>query len=200
MNPDLLRQRRNLIAISAFLILFDIANVQVAKLSLLGNELIVGNARALIYSAWVLWAYFLLRYYQYWRAEPEQHIRDSYIKHFTALALAYVGTQAIQNSLRCDIGHADIKRAGFLNWSYTLNHYNPEQLTVVHDSITRFPVRCILSWQLKSALHVLFHTTHATDRILPFISALAAPIVVFTTKCPAPWPWIWDMALGHLCT
>lgn len=200
MNSDLLRQRRNLIAISAFLILFDIANVQVAKLSLLGNELIVGNAQALIYSAWVLWAYFFLRYYQYWRAEPESHIRNSYIKHFAALARSYVGTQAAQNSWRCDIERADIECKGFFNWSYTLNHYDPEKLTVTHNSTTRFPGWCILSWQLKSGLHVLFHTTHATDRILPFISALAAPIVVFATKCPAPWPWVWDMALGQLCT
>jgi hypothetical protein len=120
MNPDLLRQRRNLIAISAFLVLFDIANIQVAKLSLLGNELIVGNVQVLIYSAWCLWAYFLLRYYQYWRAEPDQYIRKSYAKYLDALARAYTRVQAMQDSIGQAFNNYKITHTGFLSWSYTL--------------------------------------------------------------------------------
>jgi hypothetical protein len=117
MNPDLLRQRRNLIAISTFLVLFDVANVQIAKVSLLGNELIIGNVRVLIYSAWCLWGYFLLRYYQYWRAEPDQHIRKSFAKHLDSLARTYTQVQAVQDSMGQAFNDYKITRTGFLSWS-----------------------------------------------------------------------------------
>lgn len=71
MNTDLLRQRRNLILISGGLLLFDFANVSVAKISVMGTELLIGNAKVIAYFAWAMWCYFLLRYYQYLRAESD---------------------------------------------------------------------------------------------------------------------------------
>ena len=47
MNADLLRQRRNLIGISAILLIFDFANVRIAKVSLLGTKLLAGNVQVL---------------------------------------------------------------------------------------------------------------------------------------------------------
>src|SRR3989338_8065290 len=58
MDSDLLRQRRNLMMISGGLLLFDFANVTVAKVSILGTELLIGNVKVLIYCAWFLWGYF----------------------------------------------------------------------------------------------------------------------------------------------
>lgn len=199
MNQDLLRQRRNLIAISAFLVLFDIANIQVAKVSLLGNELIVGNVRVLIYSAWCLWAYFLLRYYQYWRAEPDQYIRKSFATHLDSLARTYTKVQAVQDSVGQAFNNYKITRAGVLSWSYTLQGYNPGQGSVVNLKTSALPLWRLLFWHIKSALHVALHTPHATDHILPFVVAIAAPIVAFITKCPPPWPWIWDLPQSHVC-
>ncbi|QLQ03885.1 MAG: hypothetical protein HZY77_15000 [Thiobacillus sp.] len=65
MTNDLLRQRRNLLITSIGLLLFDFAHMSVAKVSILGTELLVGDPIILKVFAWGMWAYFLLRYYQY---------------------------------------------------------------------------------------------------------------------------------------
>lgn len=196
MNQDLLRQRRNLIATSAFLVLFDIANVQVAKVALLGNELIIGNVQVLIYSAWCLWGYFLLRYYQYWRAEPDQHIRKSFANHFDSLARPYINAQ-LDRVGQADYGYK-IVRTG-LSWSYTLQDYDVESLTVVDSKTSSLSLWRLCYWQLKSALHVGLQTPHATDHVLPFMVSIAAPVVVLIEKCPPPWPWLWDLTQSHIC-
>jgi hypothetical protein len=188
MNQDLLRQRRNLIATSAFLVLFDIANVQVAKVSLLGNELIIGNVQVLIYSAWCLWGYFLLRYYQYWRAEPDQYIRKSFAKHFHLLARMYINAQ-LERVGQTYYGHK-IVRTGFLSWSYTLQVFDIELGSLGDSKPSSLSIWRLCYWQLKSALHVGLQTTHVTDHILPFILSIAAPVVVLIEKCPPPWPWL----------
>lgn len=199
MNQDLLRQRRNLVATSAFLVLFDIANVQVAKVSLLGNELIIGNVQVLIYSAWCLWGYFLLRYYQYWRAEPDQYIRMSFAKHLDSLARTYTKAQAGQDRFGQAFNEYKIVRTGCLSWSYTLQSYDPGQLSVVDLKFSSLPLWRLLYWQLKSVLHVAFQTHHATDHVLPFMVAIAAPVLVLIEKCPPPWPWLWDLSQSHIC-
>jgi hypothetical protein len=199
MNPDLLRQRRNLIAISTFLVLFDVANVQIAKVSLLGNELIIGNVRVLIYSAWCLWGYFLLRYYQYWRAEPDQHIRKSFAKHLDSLARTYTQVQAVQDSMGQAFNDYKITRTGFLSWSYTLQGYNPGQGSVVDLKTSPLPLWRLFFWNSQSAMHVGLHTPHATDHILPFAVAIAAPIVGVITKLPPPWSWLWALPRSQFC-
>jgi hypothetical protein len=199
MNQDLLRQRRNLIAISAFLVLFDIANVQVAKVSLLGNELIIGNVQLLIYSAWCLWAYFLLRYYQYWRAEPAQYIRDSFATYLDSLARAYTKAQAMRDEFGGFSNDYKIVRTGLLRWSYAIQVFNSEKLSVEEKTASSFSVWRLLYWQFKSVLFVALQTPHATDRVFPFMVAITAPIVVLTKKCPPPWPWLWDLSQSHIC-
>lgn len=197
MNQDLLRQRRNLIATSAFLLLFDIAHIQVAKVSLLGNELVIGNVQTLTYSAWCLWGYFFLRYYQYWRAEPDQQIRTSFSKHLDSLARAYTQSQAIQDRAGQIFNGYKITRSGLLSWSYTLQGYDPGQGSVVDLKTSSLQLWRLLFWHIKSALHVALHTPHATDHILPFVIAIAAPIVAFTTKFPPPW--LWSQFQSYIC-
>lgn len=197
MNQDLLRQRRNLIATSAFLVLFDIANVQVAKVSLLGNELIIGNVQVLIYSAWCLWAYFLLRYYQYWRAEPDQYIRKSFAKHLDSHVRTYINAQ--QDSVELACNDYQIVRTGYLGRSYTLRRFDAVTGSFVDLNPRSLSLWRLLYWQLKSALHVALQTAHATDHVLPFMLSIAAPVVVLIEKCPPPWPWLWSLSQSHIC-
>lgn len=193
-----MRQRRNLIAISTFLVLFDIANVRVAKVSLLGNELIVGNVPVLIYIAWCLWGYFLLRYYQYWRTEPDKYIRSAFGKYFDSLTHTYSREQAANE----DIEHGftfKIIRNGLLSWSFTTQCYSVEKGSIVDVQTSPLPLWRLIYWRIKSALHVVFQTPHVTDRVLPFIVAISAPIVVFIKKCPYPWPWLWELSQSNIC-
>jgi hypothetical protein len=186
MNVDLLRQRRNLIAISAILLIFDFAQVTITKISLLGTDLLVGNVQVLMICAWVLWAYSLLRYYQYWRAEEAQPIRLAYKKRLDTYVRAYTKAQAVQDSAGQMFNDYKIDRTGLASWTYTLQCYDPR-----HGSIKDGPSHPLPAWRLagcslRSIAHVCVHTHHATDHVLPFAMALAAPIVTLSTK----WPWI----------
>jgi hypothetical protein len=182
MNNDLLRQRRNLIATSAVLLVFDFARVTITQVSVLGTELLVGNAKVLMICAWVLWAYFLLRYYQYWRAEPDQHIRSSFKKRLDAYARSYSKAKAIQDAAGQVYDDYKITRTGLVSWSYTLQGYDPVKGSIKGGPVSVLPAWMLAAWSLKSATFVGIQTPHATDHVLPFALAIAAPVVTLCTR------------------
>lgn len=61
------RQRRDLFVVSGLLLLAQIAEVKVEKLGFLGVEIHFENASVFFTALWLLWAYWLLRYYQAFR-------------------------------------------------------------------------------------------------------------------------------------
>ena len=172
MNPDLLRQRRNLIAISAVLLLFDFADVKIGKIGILGTDLVVGDVRVLMWSAWLLWAYFLLRYYQYWRAAETAHIRNTFSRK------SYENERSFASSLKMGDGvHMPFSRIGFLQ--YQFSPFTVAKNVAQHaDPIPVSAVR-VICWKMRAAYYVTLHTPHATDHVLPFALALAAPFVTF---------------------
>ncbi len=173
MNADLLRQRRNLILISGGLLLFDFADVSVTKVSVLGTELLIGNARVLAYFAWTMWGYFLLRYHQYLNIEGDLGISKAIQSGFEGRARAYVlGLLRIQQIM----GSVDFKRTG-VRWNYSVNEYDgssggPREIGKGSLPLLRAPW-----WKAQSIYDVAIHTPKATDHVLPFLLALAAPIV-----------------------
>lgn len=182
MNADLLRQRRNLIAISAVLLIFDFADVKIAKVSVLGTELLVGNAQVLMVCTWVLWAYFLLRYYQYWRTEPVQLIRNSFKKKLDEYARSYARAVPLQDGMGGNWNDYKISRSGSFSWAYILQGYDPEKGGMKDGPTTSLPPGRLAAWLVQSMAFVCFQTHHATDHILPFVLASAAPIVAIYTK------------------
>ncbi|MBA3022996.1 MAG: hypothetical protein KKB48_03940 [Gammaproteobacteria bacterium] len=65
-----IRQRRDLFVISALLIVAQVAHFRINEtLSLLGASITVGKPEVLVYSLWLLWAYWLVRYVQFFRRE-----------------------------------------------------------------------------------------------------------------------------------
>lgn len=183
MNPDLLRQRRNLIAISVVLLIFDFAKVTITKVSVLGTELLVGNAQVLMVCAWILWGYFLLRYYQYWRAERDQHIRDTFKQRLDKYARSYTGAKAIQDTVGQVYDNYKISRTAFASWTYTLpGIYDPQDGRVKVGPAKSLPAWRLAVWSVKSAAFVCVQTPHATDHVLPFALAIAAPIATLCTK------------------
>lgn len=186
MSPDLLRQRRNLIAISFVLLVFDFAQVKITKVSVLGTELLVGNAPVLTACAWALWAYFFLRYYQYWRSEPEQHNREAFKKRLDSYVRVYTNAKAVQDSYGQVFDNYKITRNGLASWSYTLQGYDPAKGGIVEGPTSRFPLWRLAIWSIRSVTYVGLQTPHATDHILPFALAVSAPVVTLCTK----WQWL----------
>lgn len=173
MNTDLLRQRRNLILVSGGLLLFDFANVSVAKVSVMGAELLIGNAVVLGYFAWAMWAYFLLRYYQYLRAESDLGLAKVIQSGFEGRARAYVFEQL---QVKQVMGSIDFKRAG-IQWNYSVSEYDVSSGGPRETQKGSLPILRAAWWKVGSILFVAFHTPKATDHVLPFFLALSAPLV-----------------------
>ena len=182
MNPDLLRQRRNLVAISTGLLIFDFAKMKIAKISLLGTEILVGDAQVLMVFAWVVWFYFLLRYYQYWRSEPHHLIRQAFLHRFDRYAHDFSQVKAVQDNNGEPYNDYKIVRASFAGWTYTLQGYNPTEGAIHAGTSVSLPAWRLTGWAAKSAAHVCFQTPHVTDHALPFLLAFAAPVISIMTK------------------
>lgn len=77
MGSDLLRQRRNLLVISLGLVAVQLAGASFEeKVSIFGAGITFEHPERLLIGAWVLWAYFLLRYFQYLHEEPDLGLRQ----------------------------------------------------------------------------------------------------------------------------
>lgn len=180
MNQDLLRQRRNLIAVSAVLLLFDFADVRITKVGVLGTDLLVGNVEVLMVCAWLLWAYFLLRYYQYWRAEEKQPMRRALWQQFRRMKDAYWKKRYAEKYPYVEGQVADFERKEFLTYGYSFKTYDPQNTRSI--SLLQFEPIAVwryIAWRVLTFLHVVVQTHHATDHMLPFVIAIAAPIVTF---------------------
>lgn len=167
MKDDLSRQRRNLISISAVLLIFDFANVSIGKVSVLGTELLIGNVKVLMICAWVLWAYFLLRYYQYWREHPDRTLRNIFMNRLHQYIRSHLNTSIFDDY--------KITYVSLVNWTYTRSDYNSQTNNIALN--IKLPVWSLFIWSLKAAAFVCLQTSHATDILFPFIIAIAAPVV-----------------------
>ncbi len=173
MNCDLLRQRRNLLLISGFLIIFDFAHVDITKVSLLGTELVIGRPEVLINAVWFLWVYFFLRYYQYLREENNLKIKSTFIFHFKGLALNHVEKCRIAKGL--EKHDLQVFQEGLFNWDVKNNTYNSDN---TWTSVTgALPRHYVVLWYIKSFFHLIMNTSKITDRVLPIIIAILAPII-----------------------
>ena len=177
---DILRQRRNLVAMSCLLIVFDLAKVEVAKVGVLGTDLVVGDVRVLAISMWVVWAYFLLRYYQYWRFD-----RPHVSKALFDVVESYSRRFAIENDLdrANSSGAITLHRGGWLrDWRVQLNQYQPGGGDLVMIEEERVPWATVAAWRLKSWWRIAVHTPHFTEHALPLVLAAATPVVAVLTK------------------
>lgn len=191
MDEDLRRQRRNLIAISFVLLVFDFANVTIGKVSVLGTELLVGNAKVLYSSAWLVWGYFFLRYYQFWlNSDSTRDIGHAIwskvhqrVGKWTHRKGASLTTRPVSVTLN--------RQAG-LDWTYTLyeqGDIKPGQHMVHNKEIGQGAVsRWFLARSyISAALLVALNTTYISNYILPFAVAIAAPIVSLSSRLTG-WP------------
>lgn len=73
-SDGLLRQRRNLLLMSIIMPLFFISGATVEKINILGTVITVNRPEVIKYSIIVLFLYFFLRYWQYYKEET--YVKD----------------------------------------------------------------------------------------------------------------------------
>ena len=173
MNPDLLRQRRNLILISGALFLSQLAEVSVKKISILGTELIIQNMEVFGLTVWIVWGYFLLRYCQHLQSEEDLKIRSSHRDYF-------------QSTIR---EYAKPKFKSFNSWNgihikrnswYEYICETESSPDVAGDAIltVEIPFLFIFITKIKSWWYVTINTPAITNYVLPIVVALSPLILV----------------------
>ena len=180
MKEGLLRQRRNLIAISAVLTLFDFAKVSIGEVSVLGTNLVVGEPRVLYFFAWLLWGYFLLRYTQYLSDEDDLGLRSRYLERVANRVETYLRRsleEMYPKNRYQNVSYARMARKGFLKWELPLEAYDVETSSVVLERHHQVPPRTLLLTRLNATAYVIFVTPRVTDFVLPFLLAALAPAV-----------------------
>lgn len=179
MNNDLLRQRRNLILISGALIIYDFAEISIAKISLLGTDLLVGKPEALFLAAWLLWFYFFLRYYQYLKAESNLGIGssckfffDQYAKENAAKALT--ANKTIGGAGVLPNPEFEVYKESIFKWKLRKNLFPDEECHLLD-----LPFRYVSCWFLKSLIKLIILTPKVTDHVIPILIAISVPLIKF---------------------
>lgn len=176
---DILRQRRNLVAMSYLLIIFDLAKVEVAKVGVLGTDLIIGYVRVLAISMWVVWGYFLLRYYRFWRKEAP-HLSMAINRQIEQYAINFSYASKLPG---VDENAPILHRAGwFRDWEIEVQAYKSALGRVARVSAMPVSSYRAMLWRAKAWIAVAVHTPHFTEHLLPFVLAAAAPVVALIAK------------------
>lgn len=173
MTSDLLRQRRNLILISVLLLAFVFLKIKVDKLSILGSEITVENPQGILVFVWIIWAYFLVRYYQFLREKSDLELISNINGRFSSKANSHVFKKLNKQFIQ---GSIEFSRAGIF-WNYRVMEYDPSISSVQETSSGQLPGTSALFWFLGSSAHVFINTTKFTDYVLPLLVALSVPIV-----------------------
>lgn len=172
MEEGLLRQRRNLIAISAFLLVFDFASVQIAKVSVLGTEFLVGKPRVVMWFIWVIWGYTLLRFYQYSRAAGDLGIAMEYRKYIATRLGMYISRKLEPEPRR----RFSYRRMDWRTLQVTMVEYDPSSDSEMIRSAQNVRLLSTLWWYVCGVFYVVFRTTKFTDYVFPYLLAAAAAL------------------------
>lgn len=183
MDDNLSKSRRNLIVVSALLVIFDVAKVSVAKVSVLGTELLVGNPKIVSVVLWVLWAYLLLRYLQQLGAQTDLGIHEKYVErmdHLLRDKMAQIGKRDFPewSGNLAEVGYRLVSRRS-MSWTQPLHNYDPAQGKQIELGLLRVPALLMIASSVHSFLFVALATPRATDHIFPLLLALAAPVAGF---------------------
>lgn len=87
MTAGLLRQRRNLIAVSVILFFYNLGGLKITKINILGNYIEVGNPSIFSFALWLFFTYFLYRYWLYFKEEPMGRYEYDYRARLDQLCL-----------------------------------------------------------------------------------------------------------------
>ena len=185
MSEHLHRQRRGLIVTSVILCFMKYGGITINRISILGIEIQFANIHALYLFIWIIWLYFLIRYYQFFMQEGLMNIKLSYWDKFRELSRTKI-TKIVKDIYPRSVGGFDsynwynlekinwrIRRYSGIEKIKKDPYANTEQFVFAMD-ISLFSL-----WKeiLKSYYHVIVNRTVITDYVLPL--AVAAFVFIY---------------------
>lgn len=182
------RQRRALLTVSLVVFFYYSAGIEVESINIFGSTLHVTRPFNVPAVLWVAWAYFLIRYYQYFRDLADKGFTSAYYGKLYVLARSVARNKFKQNFVP-DKEHAGAE-VDFTFGDIEVYSAYPSvwelQLTVdviykTHEGgveSNRMTTKMHLSWRdllvpmVRSLIHVVLHTRLVTEYALPFLIAL----------------------------
>lgn len=193
------RQRRNLLLISLVVLFAEMSEIEIHKITILGNEVLFKNPESILIILRAALIYWLVRYYQYFRDIGEKGFRTSFYLRLSAFAkkiafkkvmekykknnsFSAPGSDAVfevfpreyriyESSLKCIMGDVE----------FVVSSNKGKSGTIEKDSvIVEFP-KLIIPIAF-SVFHVVFHTRLVSEYIFPFCISLAPIIYRYVIK------------------
>ncbi len=176
MSEGLIRQRRNLISVSCILIFLKFAGVEISKLSFLGldfSELEKPSAFYLL--IWLVYFYFVLRYYQYFWQEGKPKLISYYNQNIAQALINKVWTNAKNEEVDGRFRSYEPNTVEELkdnDWKYKAEYRKEDGTFIILDKtlFKRERVKC----RALMMINLTCNTSIFTDYILPFLLAIAA--------------------------
>ena len=181
MQEDLRRQRRNLIVMSLLLIFMKCGGMTINKKSVFGAEIVLSNVSVVYIFIWLIWGYFLIRYYQYFMqkgfAETNKVFKDMINKRCMPKIdeLVRASHPNIAN-LEGEMRYCILEKISWTNRLFSGSmwvNYDPKPGKVSQKRI-EVPINISAVWKeiIISIFRVLVNHTVATDYLLPLFLAL----------------------------
>lgn len=179
------RQRRNLIVMSMVVLLSEVANLRVEKISFFGNEATIGNPALVNTVLWVLLIYWLIRYYQYFHDLGDKNFLSSLMTKrkqlvkklfFRNLLNDPVFIKSLPNDVAGKKYKAFPREVLFFQERWFSTSGNVEYLIgrdsgqgMVESEKMTIKGLDLFFPTLISFLHVFFRTRYFSEYILPFV-------------------------------
>ena len=178
MSEHLIRQRRNLIITSLIVIFILYTGVEISKITIFGIEIETPKQQSLVNSLWAIWGYFLIRYYQYLRIEPDTGFWDICI-YKAKINIAIMVDRQIHNEIELgtrikrSVMLQNMEKKSFLKWEYVIKDYSPEK--GVEEEIKRIEINSykFIIPIFKGVLDTIINTAKFSDNVFPVLLALS---------------------------
>jgi hypothetical protein len=193
------RQRRDLFVISAILLLAQLTNAEPHKLNFLGVEIDIHNATVLAIAAWLLWAYWLIRYLQALNDLPPSTITSVYHNLLPARATALSRRDAVNETIRQiklkdNSGvwrplppqpgpHGGHKHGFKVGWKLQAGDATAEPFNFPQEYTVTFSDSKLTRLKIWTLVYVIFCTKTFTEYLLPPLFALCPAVIWLVRRC-----------------
>jgi len=190
-RTGLVRQRRSLIVSSLGLLLLQTAGLKIEKVSILGNEFLVQQTQFLSVAIWVAYAYFLVRYYQYYHDLGDTGVRTIYNTRinylisewaFRKIKKEYLDSRKDTKGTKYEFKQYESKRiwhdrlAAMIDMKVPVDIINVKNsnISVTGSTIEKTETaiwRVGLRVRIQAFIHICLRTRLITEYFFPFIIA-----------------------------
>lgn len=159
------------------LLVFNLAGGGFQKITVMGTEITFTRFGVLTAGAWVVWAYFLLRFYQFVQVISDRGIVSAVRARMLAYARAHTKLESMQDSIGQPI-HYHVEPRGFGRWRIAADVYSAGTTALGHVIVDdQIGFWRGLWWFMRASTVITARTPLVTNFVLPYFVAAAAPIV-----------------------